>query len=84
MTKIGVAFPKHEADRQRLRALKPGAPLPAIYADGVDRPCADCGLLLNVGPRLAATGVPVICPLCVVRRGGGDIVHLGNPDSKPE
>lgn len=88
---IAFAFPKHEADRQKIRDIMPGMPLTAIYKDGVDRPCPKCGITLNVGPRVAASGYTVYCPLCLVqfmRENGGSgefgVMHLGNPDSKPE
>jgi hypothetical protein len=82
---IAIAFPKHEADRARLRRLVP-KPLPAIYVDGEDRPCAKCGMLLNVGPRVAATSAVVYCPECGVGLAGrdADLIELGNPDSRDE
>jgi hypothetical protein len=88
---IAIAFPKHEADREKFRALVagPNGPkLPAIYEFGVDRPCAKCEMVLNVGPRVAATGVPVYCLFCAMSlMTEGDTValtNLGNPDSKDE
>ena len=88
---IAYAFPKHEADRARLRAKLPGVPLTAIYKEGVDMPCGKCGMVLNVGPRVAAilakTPMLLCCPWCVVkvsREMEFDIMHMGNPDSKFE
>jgi hypothetical protein len=82
---IAVAFPVRESDRAALRRLA-DAPLPAIYADGVTRPCVACAMPLNVGPRIARSGAAVYCPLCAARLTGPDamIRDLGNPDSKPE
>lgn len=87
---IGLAFPKHEADRARLRALwRDLPPMPAIYEDGEDRRCALCPMILNVGPRVAASGVVVVCLECLVKVTGDDavaltMVNLNNPNSKPE
>lgn len=86
---IGIALPKHESDRQKLRDLLPGEPLPAIYKEGADRPCNICGMILNVGPRLDSMNVDVVCPWCAKLISIGqeeefDIISLGNPDSKPE
>jgi hypothetical protein len=80
-----VAFPKRHADRERLRAIL--LPLPALYPDGIERPCAKCGMVLDVGPRLAAHGYDVLlCPwhLAELAPGSAFTVSLGNPDSKFE
>lgn len=90
--KIAIAFPKYEADRARIRAMVPpgGPKMPAIYEDGEDRPCVGCKVILNVGPRVAATGVPVYCIVCATRLMqdvGVDtygIQSLNNPASRDE
>jgi len=84
---IAIAFPKHEDDRAKLRAKLPGVPLPAIYEGGEDRPCPRCGVVLNVGPRVVASGVTAYCVPCayVLTRGmRHETVSLDNPDSEPE
>lgn len=86
MKMIGLGFPKYEADRAKLRRLS-SEPLPAIYKDGVDKPCTICGVMLNVGPRVNATGFDVYCPICATLKttgAGYDVITLNNPDSKPE
>jgi hypothetical protein len=90
---VVVAFPEHEKDRAKLRALltQPGdPPMPARYPGAVVLPCHGCAMPLSVGPRsqgaLAsghATGP--YCPLCAVKLGPvADVANLGNPDSRPE
>jgi len=87
---IAFAMPKLEFDRERLRRQLPGVPLVAIYKDGVDKPCARCAMTLNVGPRVAATGIAVYCPWCVMKVMQqehieiADTLSLGKPDSKFE
>lgn len=43
---IAIAFPKHPWDRDRLRAALPldAPPMPALYPDGVEHLCGDCGV----------------------------------------
>jgi hypothetical protein len=85
---IAVAFPVAEPQRALLRRIL-GKPLPSMYKAGAEeRPCATCGLTLNVGPRLLehmlARGVKVYCPICLIATGATeamDIMNLGNPES---
>ena len=71
---FAVAFPSHVRDQDRLGFLlgKFAAnfpPYPGLYeGDGEDRPCADCTMVLNVSPYVAAAGVPVVCPSCGIQR----------------
>jgi hypothetical protein len=84
---VALAFPRFEEDRQRLRKFV--SPLPVIYPNSIDAPCIDCGMVLAVGPRTMAIlradpTIPLCCPLCTVKRSGGEgmnTVNLGNPDS---
>lgn len=88
---IVVAFPVAESMRTYLRVVMPNQPLPSLYrTDAENRPCAECGMTLNVGPRslalLASTpGLQVVCPLCVLyvtqNLESTDTVSLGNPES---
>ena len=71
---FAVAFPSHVRDREQMRlqlkqfrASLP--PFPGVYDDDAEaRPCADCTTTLNVSPYIAGAGVPVVCPLCGIRR----------------
>jgi hypothetical protein len=71
---FAVAFPSHVQDREQMRVLLKqfGAnmpPFPGLYDDDAEhRPCADCTTQLNVSPHIAGAGVPVVCPLCGIRR----------------
>jgi hypothetical protein len=90
MNDIAVAFPVAEAQRALLRSMAPDTPLPALYENGAKNlPCAECGMTLNVGPRLQATGLPIYCLICATHmakqtRTQIDVQHLGNPESKTE
>lgn len=94
---LAVAFPKREADRARLRVLMEGtgAQIPALYPHGIERPCMDCAMVLDVGPRVVAQlhehqdTARLYCPICVAKYLVEDaspltMVNLGNPDSRPE
>ena len=71
---FAVAFPSHVRDREQMRLLLKqfGAnmpPFPGLYDDDAEhRACADCTIPLNVSPHIAGAGVPVVCPLCGIRR----------------
>lgn len=86
---FAVAFPIAEAQRELLRLVM-GTPLPTRYREGAEnRPCASCGMTLNVGPRVLALGVPIYCPVCVrhlTASLGLDVCveHLGNPEAGTE
>lgn len=89
---IAIGFPIAEGQRQLLRkALPPGHRLPALYREGADvRPCCDCGMKLNIGPRVLVmvnAGIPLYCLICArfkmqeAGTTGLDVLNLGNPDS---
>jgi len=61
---IGVAFTATESGRRALRVVFPGCTFPPFKAGSVHRHCTRCRLAVIVGPRLAASGLAVICPLC--------------------
>lgn len=95
MKSVAVAFPLHEGDRRKFRALAAaaGLPFPAIVPDSSAMPCVTCGMTLAVGPRVTAmvsAGIAdVYCVSCgtseISSRGGlGEVLDLGNPDSRPE
>lgn len=94
--KVLVAFPVAESMRAFLRATNTGGmPLPSLYRVGAEnRPCGECGMTLNVGPRLLAVmaeepAAKLVCPLCLlyvaeqVKAKDEDIttIELGNPES---
>jgi len=89
---IAVGFPRDEHEREKLRQLGGGHPLPAIYPDSIDMKCDDCSLVLAVGPRVRAVvlfdKIPIVCPYCFAKRSRQhppeSIINLGNPDSKFE
>jgi hypothetical protein len=87
VTPFAIAFPVRETDRAILRREFPGVPLPALYTDGIERPCRSCAMPLNVGPRIASLGCAVYCPWCILRVPGvtdATVIDLGNPASTPE
>jgi hypothetical protein len=93
---LALAFPKRESDRARLRSwlrAHTDVRMPALYPHGIERACMTCGMVLDVGPRLAALlaerqdGITLVCPLCVPSEAAQrklQVQHLGNPDSRPE
>jgi len=90
---IAVAFPLAEGQRELLRRIAPEITLPALYRDGAEtRPCTACKMELNVGPRVLAVGIPIYCLICAqhfaetlgATLAGTDVLHLGNPESRPE
>ena len=96
MKLILVAFPVAESMRVFMRTMVSGQPMPSLYRTGAKNlPCAECGMTLNVGPRLQEkmTSEPdarVVCPIClayVAEKAGVNLeddvkVHsLGNPEA---
>jgi len=65
---VGVAFPCRESDRAALRAMFQRT-LPPVRTGSVVRRCPRCRVELAVGPRLASTGLRVVCPSCAVALG---------------
>lgn len=70
---FAIAFPNGVWHRERLRLLlrQFDADIPAfpkLYPATEERPCIDCEVPLSVGPHLARSGVPIVCPLCGIRR----------------
>ena len=62
---IAIAFPIADAQRDLLRRIAPEITLPTLYRDGAEnRPCVSCGMTLNVGPRVLASGLPLYCVIC--------------------
>ena len=84
---MSVAAPSETSPPRFLQLA--GHPLPAIYPDSIDLPCSRCGLVLTVGPRIAAemrvdTEIALVCPFCLTAAdlaGVYTITDLGNPAS---
>jgi hypothetical protein len=93
--KLLIAFPVAESMRTFIRAMADSHPLPSLYRTGAEnRPCAACGMTLNVGPRLLDvmkqdSTAKVYCPLCLpyvteklgTRIEDADFQEMKNPEA---
>lgn len=86
---LAIAFPVAAPHRELLQKLAPETPIPGLYRRGAkERPCASCGIHLNVGPRILAyqaehPTLVISCPICVTAWADGaavDVESLGNPE----
>ena len=86
-----VAFPVAESMRTYMRAAMPEMVLPSLYRTGAkNMPCSECGMTLNVGPRLQGAlhkdaTAKLVCPfsLLYVTKDADTIrtLELGNPEA---
>jgi hypothetical protein len=84
--KIAIAFPIADAQRELLRRIIPEQPIPALYRTGAEnRPCASCGMTLNVGPRVLTAGAPIYCVICgtgIIAANQAEGTHIAYWDAK--
>lgn len=96
--KLAGCFPHRDGDREKLKLIMHGRPIPAKVPDSIVVPCHKCGMELEMGPRLVkvreteAPDMQPVCPWCFVTlmgeyRGTNSmrdltITNLGNPQSQ--
>lgn len=78
---IGVAYPWRSRDREKLREAHPKHAIPAIPPGSHEGKCVRCQLPIVIGPRLAVSGLILVCAGCAYEAGMTGFWLHGRPNA---